>query len=140
MSLSNKLNRRPDSGSRADFTSQWHRVFRSNPPLRIGIALLRSVIVQAQQESIRSSIFRALEKQLASCLEPPSVDAPTKSKLRIGDRVVRGWGGTKHEVTVLPKGYSYRGTAYQSLSEIARLITGTRWSGPRFFGTRERSL
>ena len=52
-------------------------------------------------------------------------------------RLVRLWGGVTHEVTVLDGGtrYQYRDKEYRSLSEIARLITGTHWSGPRFFGT-----
>lgn len=139
MSLSNKLERPSHSGSRADSTHRWRTIFRSDPPLRAGIVLLRLVVAQADQESSMSSTFRGLEKQLASCLTPTSSVVSTKSKLRVGDRIVRLWGGTKHEVTVLPKGYSYRGTAYLSLSQVARLITGTRWSGPRFFGTRERN-
>jgi hypothetical protein len=44
-----------------------------------------------------------------------------------------------HTVTVAPDGYAWKGTTYKSLSEIARLITGTRWNGPRFFGLREGS-
>ena len=51
-------------------------------------------------------------------------------------RLVRIWGGVPHEVNVLDGGkrYRYREHEYRSLSEIARIITGTHWSGPRFFG------
>lgn len=51
-------------------------------------------------------------------------------------RFVRIWGGVSHEVAVLDGGkrYRYREREYGSLSEIARIITGTHWSGPRFFG------
>ena len=44
-----------------------------------------------------------------------------------------------HVVEVRTKGYEYKGTRYESLSEIARLITGTRWSGPLFFGLQKKS-
>jgi Protein of unknown function (DUF2924) len=54
--------------------------------------------------------------------------------LRPGTVLVRQWHGVGHQVTVLEEGVLYRGERYRSLSEIARLITGTRWSGPRFFG------
>jgi len=56
-------------------------------------------------------------------------------------RLVRIWGGVSHEVTVLDGGkrYRYRERAYASLSEIARMITGTHWSGPRFFGVAASS-
>ncbi len=44
------------------------------------------------------------------------------------------WRGITQEILVLDSGYSWRGKSYASLSEVARAITGTRWSGPRFFG------
>jgi hypothetical protein len=53
-----------------------------------------------------------------------------------GTVLVREWHGVGHQVRVLEEGVLYRGERYRSLSEIARLITGTRWSGPRFFGLK----
>lgn len=65
-----------------------------------------------------------------------SAAARLAPRLEGGARLLRTWRGRPHEVTVLEQGkaFEYRGTRYPSLSEIARLITGTRWSGPRFFG------
>jgi hypothetical protein len=52
-----------------------------------------------------------------------------------GARLLREWNGKTHVVDVLPDGrFAWRGQTYRSLSVIARAITGTRWSGPRFFG------
>jgi len=59
-------------------------------------------------------------------------------KLLIGTRLVREWNGERHEVTVVPGGFEYRGNRFPSLSAIARIITGTRWNGPGFFGLREK--
>ena len=53
---------------------------------------------------------------------------------------MREWQGQLHEVSVLESGFEYRSQKYQSLSEIARQITGTRWSGPLFFGLKKRSI
>lgn len=65
--------------------------------------------------------------------------APTPY-LTPGCKLVREWRGRTYEVTALaPDRFEYMGTEYPSLSEIARLITGTRWSGPRFFGLVRRS-
>jgi Protein of unknown function (DUF2924) len=50
--------------------------------------------------------------------------------------LLREYQGERHTVTVVPNGYLWRETAYASLSTIARAITGTAWSGPRFFGLR----
>jgi Protein of unknown function (DUF2924) len=57
---------------------------------------------------------------------------------KAGTRIVREWQGRLHEVSVLENGFEYGGRTYRSLSEIAREITGTRWSGPAFFGMRKR--
>ncbi len=64
---------------------------------------------------------------------------PTVRRVTSGARLFREWRGEMHRVTVLENGFEYRDRRYRSLSVIAREITGTRWSGPRFFGLRDRS-
>ncbi len=59
---------------------------------------------------------------------------PSPGTLMAGTRLYRSWRGVTQEILVLEDGYSWRGQSYASLSEVARAITGTRWSGPRFFG------
>ena len=59
---------------------------------------------------------------------------PNPVVLKTGTRLYRSWQGVTQEVLVLEGRYSWRGKSYASLSEVARAITGTRWSGPRFFG------
>ena len=58
--------------------------------------------------------------------------------LKPGTRLVREWHGRAHAVIVLEDGFEYQGRRYPSLSWIATLITGTRWSGPVFFGLKPR--
>src|SRR5207253_7794580 len=53
--------------------------------------------------------------------------------------LVRQWKGKSHRVMVLADGFAYDGNTYSNLSEIAGLITGTRWNGPRFFGLRSKA-
>ena len=60
-----------------------------------------------------------------------------KTRLSPGTVLTREWKGQIHRVTVETKGFSYEGMTFSSLSEIAREITGTRWSGPRLFGLEE---
>lgn len=59
--------------------------------------------------------------------------------LNIGVRLEREYKGVMHEVDVVQGGFSHLGTTYQSLSEVARAITGGHWSGPRFFGLKGNS-
>ena len=53
-------------------------------------------------------------------------------------KIIREWRGQLHEVAVTAEGYLYKGDVYKSLSPIAFRITGTKWSGPAFFGTKPK--
>ena len=57
-------------------------------------------------------------------------------RIKPGTQIIRQWHGETHEVVVTKLGFEYRRARYNSLSEIARKITGTRWSGPAFFGLK----
>ncbi|MGH9545617.1 MAG: DUF2924 domain-containing protein [Terriglobales bacterium] len=78
-------------------------------------------------------LSRAFEKGK----DPAVARAP---RMRPGTRLVRQWGDRVHLVSVESNGYEYQGARYRSLSEIARLITGTRWSGPLFFGIQKEKI
>jgi len=56
----------------------------------------------------------------------------------VGTQLIREYQGTEHHVTVIRNGFEYHGRTFRSLSHIAREITGTRWSGPLFFGLTRR--
>ena len=56
--------------------------------------------------------------------------------LKPGTVLLREWHGTQHQVIVREDGIVFRGKLYKSLSEVAYRITGTKWSGPRFFGLK----
>jgi hypothetical protein len=58
----------------------------------------------------------------------------SRTELKPGTLLTREWGGHLQRVMVLADGFSWNGTTYPSLSKVAFAITGTRWSGPRFFG------
>lgn len=57
-----------------------------------------------------------------------------------GTRLARDYAGRRHEVVVVEDGVVYNGNRYGSLSEVARIITGQRWNGPRFFGLRRENV
>ena len=64
------------------------------------------------------------------------IDAQAITAMRPGAVLVREWRGISHQVSVLEKGFCFRGKHYRSLSGVAHKITGTRWSGPLFFGLK----
>ena len=61
---------------------------------------------------------------------------PARTRLKAGTVLVREWHGVTHRVTVLDDGFDFDGERFRSLSEIARKITGVRWSGPLFFSLK----
>ena len=80
---------------------------------------------------------RLLER--SPTMPPRGGKAPTTAKKdprKPGTVLIREWHGTKHQVTVLKDGFVYRAKRFGSLSQIARTITGSRWSGPLFFGLK----
>ncbi len=60
-------------------------------------------------------------------------------RLKPGAKLVREWRGETHDVLVLEDGFQWRGRQWRSLSAIAREISGTHWSGPRFFGLQAKA-
>jgi hypothetical protein len=61
---------------------------------------------------------------------------PAKIHVSAGTVLIQEWHGTKHQVTVAKDGFLYHAKRFPSLSQIARVITGSRWSGPLFFGLK----
>jgi len=59
------------------------------------------------------------------------------AELRTGTMLGREWNGQMHRVAVLTEGFAWNGKTYRSLTKVAFAITGTRWSGPKFFGLRD---
>ncbi len=77
-----------------------------------------------------------LEVTKGAALKSAPIPAGSR-KLQSGTKLVRHWHGHDHEVTVIDGTYLYHGKEYRSLTQIAKLITGAHWSGPRFFGVNK---
>jgi Protein of unknown function (DUF2924) len=94
--------------------------------------------LQEQEIGTLSEANRRRLRQLATAFEAdPRAAVSTRPPIKAGTRLVRQWKDQVHLVNVEAKGYEYKGAHYASLSEIARLITGTR-SGPLFFGLKSK--
>ena len=120
--------------------TEWRRLVGTEPP-RLSRDLLVRALAYRVQERAFGGLSRASLRQLkvvdGSGEAGPSAPAPTPS-LRPGARLVREWHGRSHVVSVTETGFDYAGASYRSLTEIAKLITGAHWSGPRFFGLTDR--
>ena len=123
--------------SSVDKKSEWHRRTGTIAPAAFGSGLLaRALAHEAQVKTLGGGLTKAVLKRLAQLNRKDDRvrDGAASGLVKPGTWLSRTWHGEVHQVVVLDGSYEYRGTRYRSLSEIARLITGTQWSGPRFFG------
>ncbi len=123
-----------------DLRQRWKEAYGRPTPPHMSRGLLLLSLAYRLQERALGGLSEATRKKLlkiAADLErDPHCLEPKGPRIKPGTRLVKEWKGDAHEVTVQPDGYTYRNKHYGSLSEIARLITGTRWSGPLFFGLK----
>jgi hypothetical protein len=127
------------SFSRQQLLEMWQKVYKK----AASVGIRREIIVPFLAYKIQENAFGGLKpatraelRRIARGLEESTASTKINVRPRIkpGSRLLRRWRGEIHEVFVAELGYEYRGTSYRSLSEIARKITDTRWSGPVFFG------
>ena len=122
--------------------SRFRDLYRSEPPQQFSRDLLLRALCFGLQQKAYGGHNASLQRRLRSLAEElqrtGAIAINSKSSLsgtvKPGTRLIREWQGVMHEVTVSEDGYVYRDQRYRSLSQIARDITGTRWSGPAFFG------
>ena len=126
---------------RVELLARWNRAFKQPAPKRISRELLLLALAYQIQERAEGGLSKAARKRLSGhggadggVALPPRIMAP---RLKPGSRLIREWHGEVHQVLVCDDGFEYRSRQYRSLSKIAREITGTRWSGPSFFGLRK---
>ena len=123
---------------------EWRRLYRSQPPLHFRRDLLVLAIAWKLQEKVHGGLTAAQKRRLAGIAEElrkgGDLSAGPAIRLKPGLRLIREWRGETHDVLVLEEGFEWNGKRHRSLSVIAREITGTRWSGPRFFGLKPRPM
>ena len=118
----------------------WKTAYRSPPPKGISRRLLEYAAAYNVQAKAEGGLKPGTKRKLHRQAQPRSGSAaknhPTSRAggLPPGSRLVREWHGRSHIVHVVEDGFLYDHHQFRSLSQVARAITGTRWSGPRFFG------
>jgi hypothetical protein len=121
-----------------ELEQRWRGLFGRERPRRIYGALLIGALAYRLQENALGGLKPATRRLLRQIAGNPAERRPTaalaQTRLKAGAVLIREWHGAAHRVAVLEDGYQYRDQRFRSLSEIARRITGSRWSGPLFFG------
>lgn len=126
--------------SKAQLLVLWKQVSRIPPPRQVRRDLFIRLLVYRMQEQAYGGLSPATCKRLRELARKfetnPNAELSGAPRIKPGTRLIRDWHSQSHRVTVLNNGYEYAGKRCSSLSQVARLITGTRWSGPLFFGLR----
>jgi hypothetical protein len=120
---------------RSALLERFTELLKQAPPKGMSSVRLQKEVDYAEQLAVDPELAhsdREVNERLRKLARQPKSKRQTTQP---GTRLLREWGGALHEVTVTDKGYEYRGVIFTSLTAVATEITGTRWSGPRFFGT-----
>ena len=119
----------------------WQRLFGDDTPTHNRQFLERRIAYRLQEVEFRKTDGNLLERnkrRIASLVETGKVKKRDRDyRPAAGTVLTRDYQGVEHRVIVTQDGqYDFQGRMYPSLSMIAREITGTRWSGPLFFGLK----
>lgn len=116
----------------------WSELYKTKPP-----GINRTYMIRRLTYRIQEIAYGGLSGETKKSLVKMRTSVPTKINPRKkcmpppGTQLRREYQGIEHHVTVLADGFEYQSRRYASLSVIARVITGTRWSGPVFFGLKQ---
>jgi Protein of unknown function (DUF2924) len=116
----------------------WKNTLKSEPP-NVPTSLLRRLVAHQLQIKRHGRLPALVARELnsrANGQNAVQLIAPAHFQIRQGTRFIREWRGQTIEVVALADGFEWQGRIFRSLSEIARVVTGAHWSGPRFFGLR----
>ena len=125
-----------------ELRARWHTVFRRRAPPHLPRYLLFRILayrLQADRLGELDTDSRRLLDRIGSGpverIDRLVADLNrSRTELRPGTLLTREWDGHLQRVMVLADGFAWNGKTYPSLSKVAFAMTGTRWSGPRFFG------
>ena len=108
--------------------ARWKILYETPAPTRFSRDLLMRAVAYRMQERMLGGLKSATRRLFERASQDARVRRPIRvasvRKLAPGALLIREWGGTKHQVTVLERGVMFRGKPYRSLSEVARVITG----------------
>jgi len=122
----------------AELHAEWRICFGEAAPA-LPLSLLRRALAHHVQEKIHGALPASAAQMLDALARDPSAKVTNPAiQLKTGTRLLREWNGKVHAVLVTEDGFLLDGRRHASLSEVARSITGARWSGPRFFGLKRR--
>jgi len=125
---------------RKALVARWRKAHGRPPPKGISRRLLEYAVAYNFQAKALGGLKPGTRRKLSQVPKPSAkggsseIQSRQRQRLPAGSRLIREWHGRTYTVDVHESEFVYDGERYASLSQVARAITGTRWSGPRFFG------
>ncbi len=124
-----------------ELRTTWRTLFNQEPPFRARQDFMQGHIAWAIQAKEHGGLKRKASNQLKQLMDDlrkgEELKADQSLTVKPGTKLIRQYQGERHEVIVVEDGFRYQGKSYNSLSSIAREITGTRWNGRVFFGVKK---
>lgn len=134
---------KPDP-ARGHAIMNWQTAFGSAPPPFLSVRFMQKALAYDAQSKANGGLPAKVRRQLRQIADGDGKTASATKlpapSLQAGSHLVREWNGRTYQVEVLGDGYRMDGRTWGSLSAIARHITGTNWSGPRFFGLTSKRV
>jgi hypothetical protein len=122
---------------------KWRTLYGTDPPCRVRNNFLMHAIAHRMQEHALGGLKPVTRHFLDKAAEdnvPGQQRISRVISIKPGTRLLREWHGVTYEVIITEDGVQCNGKRYRSLSEVARAITGARWSGPLFFGLKKKEV
>jgi hypothetical protein len=121
---------------------KWRTLYGTKPPSGVRNKFLMYAIAYHMQEQASGGLKSATRRFLEKAAEDNASKQQILPLISIkpGTRLLREWHGVTYEVIIMEDGVQCNGKRYRSLSEVARAITGARWSGPLFFGLKKQEV
>lgn len=117
-----------------DLKAEWQRIHRSPPP-----TISRGLLVLALGYHVQCKAIGKMSASTRDVLRSSDTTRSRSSPTPTGARLMRSWNGQTYIVETGEDGtIRWNNREWRSLSEVARAITGTRWSGPAFFGLHSK--
>ena len=123
-----------------ELKQHWRELFGREPSPGMRRNHMIPIFAYRAQEKAFGGLKESTIRTLRDIALGVASDAQATYRPKTGTRYVREHNGKLHEVTVLDDGFEYAGETYRSLTETAKAITGTKWSGPAFFGLKRKKL
>jgi Protein of unknown function (DUF2924) len=122
----------------AELQQHWRELFGREPSPGMRRDHMIPIVAYRAQEKAFGGLKESTVRMLREIALGVATEARAAYRPKTGTRYIREHNGKLHQATVLDDGYEYEGESYRSLTEIAFAITGTKWSGPAFFGLKRK--